>query len=175
MITGLVQWILEDAIPLALTAVCTHLVVSGGQTFLHYSLGHHRVGGVFFRNHIKFHHGFYTKGHLVSSTQHPNDGNNTPYFLIPTTLVAVAMFFLLPLDYFIVVAASSAASFYVHVYFDREYHIPDSKFARFAWFRHMQQLHFVHHLHANRNFAVIDFYWDRLFGTFRTFDRDTTG
>ena len=99
-------------------------------------------------------------------------GNNTPYFLIPTIVVAAGMFLVLPLDHCIVVAVASAASFYAHVYFDKEYHIQGSKFARFAWFRHKQQLHFVHHLHANSNFAVIDFFWDRLLGTYRTPDGD---
>jgi hypothetical protein len=35
---------------------------------------------------------------------------------------------------------------------------------RFAWFRRKQQLHFVHHMHGNSNFAIIDNFWDRLLG-----------
>jgi hypothetical protein len=35
---------------------------------------------------------------------------------------------------------------------------------RFAWFRRKQQLHFVHHIHGNSNFAIIDNFWDRLLG-----------
>jgi sterol desaturase/sphingolipid hydroxylase (fatty acid hydroxylase superfamily) len=50
--------------------------------------------------------------------------------------------------------------------------VEPSSLERFAWFRRKQQLHFVHHLHANRNFAVIDFFWDRLFGTYREPDED---
>jgi sterol desaturase/sphingolipid hydroxylase (fatty acid hydroxylase superfamily) len=38
---------------------------------------------------------------------------------------------------------------------------------RFAWFRRKQELHFVHHRHANSNFAVIHFFWDRVLGTYR--------
>ena len=48
----------------------------------------------------------------------------------------------------------------------------DRNSTRFAWFRHKQQLHFVHHLHADSNFAVIDFFWDRLLGTYRRPDGD---
>jgi hypothetical protein len=61
--------------------------MSGGQTLFHYGLGHSRLGGVFFRNHIRFHHGYYARGSLVSTTTHSDDGNITPYFLIPTILV----------------------------------------------------------------------------------------
>src|SRR5256885_1067367 len=137
-----------------LTAICTHLVVSVSQTLFHYGLGHHRIGGIFYRNHIRFHHTYYARGHLVSSTYRRENGNNTPYFLIPTVVVAGAMFLVLPFGLFLVMIAASAASFYAHVYLDKEYHVGGSKLARFAWFRRKQQLHFVHHLHANSNFAA---------------------
>ena len=103
----------------------------------------------------------------MSSSHRHNEGNNTPYFLIPTILVAGAMYLVLPLDLFVVVTAASAVSFCAHVYLDRQSHAEGSKLARFAWFRRKQQLHFVHHLHADSNFAVIDFFWDRLLGTYR--------
>ena len=42
-------------IPLFLvTALATHLVMSFAQTLMHYKLGHHQMGGKFFRNHINF-------------------------------------------------------------------------------------------------------------------------
>jgi sterol desaturase/sphingolipid hydroxylase (fatty acid hydroxylase superfamily) len=155
-----------------LTAICAHLVVSSGQTLFHYGLGHHRIGGIFYRNHIRFHHTHYAKGHLVSPIYLGDEGNNTPYFLIPTILVAGGMFLVLPFDLFLVVIAASAASFYAHVYLDKEYHVEGSNLTRFACFRRKQQLHFVHHLHANANFAVIDFFWDRLLGTYRSPNTD---
>jgi hypothetical protein len=33
-----------------MTAVATHLVMSFAQTLMHYELGHHPIGGKFFRN-----------------------------------------------------------------------------------------------------------------------------
>jgi sterol desaturase/sphingolipid hydroxylase (fatty acid hydroxylase superfamily) len=166
------RWFLTELPLFVLAAICTHLVVSSSQTLFHYGLGHHRIGGIFFRNHIRFHHKHYAKGHLVSSIYRRNEGNNTPYFLIPTVLVAGGVFFVIPFDLFLVVTAASAASFCLHVYLDRQYHAEGPSLARFAWFRRKQQLHFVHHLHANTNFAVIDFFWDRLLGTYRSPDAD---
>jgi hypothetical protein len=174
MMVHLARWSVSELPLFAVTAAGTHLVVSASQTLFHYSLGHHRFGGVLFRNHIRFHHTYYAKGHLVSSTYRDEEGNNTPYFLIPTFLAATLMFFVLPLDFFLVVAAASAVSFYAHVYFDRAYHTQESKLARFAWFRRKQQQHFVHHLHANSNFAIIDCFWDRLLGTYRAPDGDAS-
>ena len=170
--TDLTRWSLLELPLFVLIAIGTHLAMSGSQTLLHYTLGHHPLGGVFFRNHIRFHHAIYARGHLVSTTYRGDEGNNTPYFLIPTIIVAGMMYLVLPFDFFLVVAIASATSFYAHVYFDKEYHVQASKLARFAWFRRKQQLHFVHHLHADRNFAVIDFFWDRLLGSYRKPESD---
>src|ERR1700742_4315398 len=48
-------------------------------------LGHHRLGGRLFHNHINFHHTYYARGHLASAVYRGTEGNNTPFFLIPTT------------------------------------------------------------------------------------------
>jgi len=43
-----------------MTAVATHLVMSFGQTLIHYKVAHHPMGGKIFRNHINFHHTHYS-------------------------------------------------------------------------------------------------------------------
>jgi hypothetical protein len=149
-----------------LTAVVTHLVVSFAQTLLHYKLGHHPRGRKMFSNHINFHHTHYAKDHLVSKVYLDDEGNNTPFFLIPVFLVGASTYFFLPTDLFIVQVIACAASFYAHVFLDKEYHVEGSRFQRFAWFRRKQALHFVHHRHANKNFGVIHFFWDRILGTY---------
>lgn len=155
-------------VPLVLvTAVATHMVVSFSQTFLHFTLGHHWLGGKFFRNHINFHHTYYSKDHLISRNYLDEEGNNTPYFLVPVFLVGGCAYFLLPSALFVVLVITCAASFYAHVFLDKEYHVEGSRLCRFAWFRRNQELHFVHHRHANSNFAVIHFFWDRVLGTYR--------
>src|SRR5258708_26949066 len=80
------------------TAVATHLVMSFGQTFLHYKVAHHPIGGKLFRNHINFHHTHYADDHLVSRTYLGDEGNITPYFFIPLFLVGGCAYFLLPLN-----------------------------------------------------------------------------
>ena len=172
MMAGWERWVFIEPPLLVLTAISTHLVISGGQTVMHYRLGHRRLGGIFFRNHINFHHRYYAKGHLASASYQGAEGNNTPYFLAPIAILGTGLFFILPLDVFVVMALAAAASFYAHVYLDKEYHVEPSRLARFGWFRRKQRLHFVHHLHATSNFAVIDFFWDRLLGTYREPDED---
>ena len=157
-----------------MTAVATHLVMSFAQTLMHYKLGHHPMGGKFFRNHINFHHAHYCKDHLVSRTYLGDEGNNTPFFFIPVFLVGACTYLVLPADLFVAQLVACAASFYAHVFFDKEYHIEGSRLQRFAWFRRKQELHFVHHRHANSNFAVIHFFWDRILGTYRRPDAGQT-
>jgi sterol desaturase/sphingolipid hydroxylase (fatty acid hydroxylase superfamily) len=165
-----VSWLLLELPLLLVTAVTTHLVMSFLQTLMHYKLGHGPLGGMFFRNHINFHHTYYSKEHLVSRKYLGDEGNNTPFFFIPVGLVGALTFFILPFDLFVVQITACAASFYAHVFFDKEYHVEGSRLQRFAWFRHKQALHFIHHRHANSNFSVIHFFWDRILNTYRVPD-----
>lgn len=164
-------WLLRDLPLFLVMAIGTHLVMSFCQTLMHWKLGHRPMGGQFFRNHIAFHHTYYSKDHLVSRTYMGDEGNNTPYFLIPTFLVGACTYLLLPLDLFVVQALAGIISFCAHVFFDKEYHVEGSRLGRFEWFRRKQALHFVHHRHAGCNYAVIDFFWDRILGTYRAPDR----
>src|SRR5881396_2871083 len=102
--------------------------MSFAQTLMHYKLGHHPMGAKFFRNHINFHHTYYSKDHLVSPTYLGDEGNNTPFFFIPVFLVGACTYLVLPVDLFVVQAVACAASFYAHVFFDKEYHIEDRYF-----------------------------------------------
>ena len=152
------------------TAMTAHFSISLGQTLFHRYLGHRRLGGRFFCNHVQFHHAHYSGDHIVSTYHLKNEGNNTPFFLVPTTLVVGLSFFFLRLDLFMVQLAAMSLSFCGHVYLDKQYHVAGSWLGRFFWFRRKQQLHFAHHRHANCNFAVIDYFWDRLLGTYRSVD-----
>ena len=51
---------------LLLSAAVTHLLMSFSQTLMHYGLSHRQLGGIFYRNHIQFHHVNYSKDHLAS-------------------------------------------------------------------------------------------------------------
>src|SRR5438876_2113783 len=88
-----VSLLLRELPLILITAVATHLVMSLAQTLMHYKLGHHPMGGKFFRNHIDFHHAYYSKDHLASPTYLGDEGNNTPFFFIPVFLVGASTYF----------------------------------------------------------------------------------
>jgi hypothetical protein len=152
----------------ALTAMSAHFLMSLGQTLFHQYLGHHHLGGRFCRNHMQFHHAHYSGDHVVSTHYLDNGDNNTLFFLSPVAIVVGLSYLFLRLDLFVVQLAAMSLSFYGHVYIDKQYHVAGSWLGRFSWFRRKQQLHFVHHRHANCNFAVIDYFWDQLLGTYRS-------
>jgi sterol desaturase/sphingolipid hydroxylase (fatty acid hydroxylase superfamily) len=150
------------------TAVIAHFLMSLGQTLFHKYLGHHRIGGRFFKNHIQFHHAHYSGDHVVSAGYLDNGDNNTLFFLMPGAVVVGISYLFVRLDLFIVLLVAMSLSFYGHVYIDKQYHVTESWLSRFPWFRRKQQLHFTHHRSANCNFAVINYFWDRLLGTYRS-------
>jgi len=151
----------------ALTAMMAHLLMSLGQTLFHRYLGHSRLGGRFFKNHVKFHHVHYAGDHVVSTHYLDNGDNNTLFFVMPVALIVGVSYLLLKFDLFVVQLAAMSLSFCGHYYIDNQYHVAGSWLGRFSWFRRKQQLHCIHHRHGNCNFAVIDFFWDRFLGTYR--------
>lgn len=106
-----------------MTAILAHSMISFGQTLFHRHFGHRDLGGMFSKNHLQFHHAHYAGDHVVSNLHFNNDGNNTPFFLIPTTFVIGVIFFLLRFDFFVVAAATMSLSFFAHVYLDKQYHV----------------------------------------------------
>src|ERR1700738_1803552 len=99
---------------------------------MHYGLGHRRLGGIFFRNHIHYHHVHYSKDHLVSLVHIKNDGNNTPFFLIPVALMIASTYFILPIVVFAVQIITAVVSFSAHVFLDKQYHMVGSPLSRLA-------------------------------------------
>jgi hypothetical protein len=94
---------LQTVSPLALklslflvTAVATHLVMSFGQTLIHYKVAHNPMSGKIYRNHLGFHHTHYSDDHLVSGTHLGDEGNTTPYFFIPVLLVGGCAYWAAP-------------------------------------------------------------------------------
>jgi sterol desaturase/sphingolipid hydroxylase (fatty acid hydroxylase superfamily) len=150
-----------------LTGLLTWLLMSLVQTLSHRYLGHSPLGGRFYRNHTAFHHTYYSPDTLVSEEYLGEEGNNTPYFLIPVGFVGLLVYLILPITLVVVQVATMSVSFYVHVYLDKQYHVKLSWLNQFMWFKRKQERHFAHHVHAICNYAVVDNFWDMLFGTYR--------
>lgn len=158
----------ESLITVPAAGAAGHLVASLLQTVLHRCLGHRPVARFFFRRHIFDHHRIYSTTHLVAKQYSDDERSLTPYYLIPSVAVILALACVLPTAPLIAFSAMMLASYAAHAYVHEHYHLERSWLNRWAWFSKRRQLHYIHHRNTRRNFAVIDFFWDRLFGTFES-------
>ena len=147
-------------------AVCAYLTGSLLQTVMHRWLGHKAVGTFFQRRHVHDHHRIYSPRHLVSSEYSAVERSLTPYYAVPAGAVIALLRLVLPLAPFVSFSTTILISFAAHAYIHKHYHLQRTWLERSSWFRRNRDLHYVHHRNARRNYAVIDFFWDRLFGTF---------
>ena len=135
------------------------------QTIFHRIFGHTRRIGKLYDVHVRGHHAQY-RPQLLSDRWIPTEQHITWYYAIPFTPMVLMAFWLLPSILFIVHALSLAFTVWWHVFLHRQYHVRGVWLERFEWFREKRRLHFVHHKRSRRNYAIVEYGWDRLFGTF---------
>lgn len=151
----------------AVTVLVTHYVATFLQTFLHFLLGHKKVGRGLYFTHVYYHHAHYSRGRMVSEEYIPDGKNAAPSYLFPVTLVAWAVYRLLSFNFFLVHISYMVFSYFAHEHLHTQFHLEKSWLDGFAWFRKRQQLHFEHHRHTAKNFALLHPFWDRLLGTYQ--------
>ena len=149
----------------------SHYIASFVQISLHYVLGHRTLGGLFHQRHVYEHHGIYSGSALLSETYSDKEKDASVYYIIPAALLVSLAYLTLPLDLFIVHVLSLATSFAAHVYLHHQYHLRSPFLKRFGWFQQKRRLHLLHHRDMQKNYAVIEFGWDRVFGTFQAVER----
>src|SRR5256885_11330697 len=125
------------------------------------------------RIHMLEHHGIYSGDALVADTYSDEEKSATAYDAAPAVALGGAAYATLPLDIFVVLVAALSASYAAHVYVPTQYQLNHSWLRRFGWFHRKRELHFVHHRDASKNFGVIEFVWDRVFGTYTPDPRRT--
>lgn len=150
------------------TLVLTHYIASFIQAFLHRVVAHRKFGGILRKNHLRYHHAIYSRNVMVSEKYIDEEKSLTIYYVLPAAIVASIDYLLLPLDIFLIHVSSLGLSFYAHVYVHVQYHLKDPWLKRFDWFNRKQALHILHHRNGSKNFAVLEFLWDRVFGTFQS-------
>jgi hypothetical protein len=147
-------------------ALATHYFASLIQIVCHRLFGHTRRIDKLFRIHTNGHHAKYPPTQLRSAVWIRNEEHITWYYGIAFAPFLVACYAMAPLDVFVVFVLSLLASIGVHIYLHRQYHAETTWLIRFRWFRRKQHLHFVHHRSVTRNYAIVEFFWDRLLRTY---------
>ncbi|NQV85711.1 MAG: sterol desaturase family protein [Woeseiaceae bacterium] len=146
-------------------AVASYYLMSIVQTVLHRDFGHRKRIDAVFSAHAIGHHGQYNKHKLQSETFVELESHALNYYGIPIVVIAVLVYLLAGPLVMTAHLLGVFATFRWHIYLHEHYHLINSPFERFAWFREKRRLHFIHHIDARYNFAVVEFWIDRLMGT----------
>ena len=147
------------------TAVSTYYVMAIVQTLLHRVFGHRNRIRRIFVNHAIGHHGKYRKDALLTDRYIDSKTYVMFYYAIPIAIIAIGVFLVGGLLILLAYLAGVMAAFWLHLYLHEQYHLIQSPLRRFRWFRRKRELHFVHHRHVHRNYAIVEFWIDRLIGT----------
>jgi sterol desaturase/sphingolipid hydroxylase (fatty acid hydroxylase superfamily) len=145
--------------------VATYYTTSFVQTLFHRIFGHTRRIAKLYDVHVTGHHAQYSP-QMLSDQWIRTEQHITWYYAIPFTPMALTALWLLSFSFFVVYMLSLAFAIWWHVFLHRQYHVRGSWLERFEWFCEKRRLHFVHHERPRRNYAIVEYGWDRLLGTF---------
>lgn len=149
---------------LFLSVTATYYLASLVQTVFHRLFGHVPRIARLYEMRVKGHHAQYSR-EMVSDRWIPTEQHITWYYAAPFIPIVCAAYCLLPGIYFIAHLCGLAFAIWWHIYLHRQYHVRGAWWERFAWFREKRRLHFLHHRKPHKNFAIVEYSWDLLFGT----------
>jgi sterol desaturase/sphingolipid hydroxylase (fatty acid hydroxylase superfamily) len=158
--------------------VAGHLAASFLQTALHRMFGHSHLGQNLFggrisAQHVDGHHTLYSGGRLVLPQYSDEDKSLSVLYVVPAFLAIAPAFLVFPFTFAAGFGAGMLLSYAIHIFMHAQYHLSDALFREQEWFRRLRALHMVHHRQQDRNYAVIDLYWDKLMGTFARADAES--
>lgn len=146
-------------------------VMTGAGYAVHWLL-HQKWSGMLYAKHMVHHLVLYPVSDFLSESYRRAGRDNTvvtflffsiPFFVAPVILYALQ-----------VVPAVTAALLLVeiivvgwlHDYFHDSFHIRGHFLKRYAFFRRLTDLHYLHHKDMSKNFGIFLFWWDRIFASF---------
>jgi hypothetical protein len=148
-----------------MATIVTYYAMAIIQTLLHRAFGHRNRIRRIFVNHAMGHHAKYRNDALLSDRYIDSETYVMYYYAIPVVTIGAGLFLLSNGVVLAGYAAGVVAAFWLHLYLHEQYHLSASPLARYRWFRRKRELHFVHHRHARRNYAIVEFWIDRVIGT----------
>jgi len=159
--------LVSTVLKLAATFVATYYASSVIQVAGHRLFGHVDRLTPVFEAHSLGHHGVYGGDGLLLGHWVPAERHVMWYFVPLFAPLVVAVYAVASLPVFLSHASGIAFAVWWHVFLHKQYHLRGSWFEQFRWFRQKRQLHFVHHRDVHRNYAIVEFWLDRLFGTMK--------
>lgn len=139
--------------------------------FIH-KLFHQSWAGFTNRAHMTHHIFKYPPKNLISDEYRSAGKDNTVIYFIPvvvTMLSAIAWgqhIGWLSLFYAIFISVEIVVVSLLHEFVHASFHLERSIFHCWPGYGRLRELHFIHHSNMKKNFGILDFIWDYVFGTF---------
>lgn len=150
-----------------LLAFAGYLSAAVTQTVFHRLFGHRRRIRPIFEVHMRGHHARYPPGRLRSDKWIDSEQHVMWWYALPLAPLVGVIGWLAPAWATAAFSAGLGFAIWWHIYIHKHYHLRQSWWRRFAWFRTKRRLHFVHHRSVRRNYAIVEYWIDRLMGTYR--------
>jgi sterol desaturase/sphingolipid hydroxylase (fatty acid hydroxylase superfamily) len=157
------------------TSAATYYAASIVQVVAHRFFGHVDRLRPVFESHTAGHHGTYRNEALLSDSWVPAERHVMWYFVPLFAPMVFAVYLVAPFAIFAAHVFGLTFAIWWHVFLHQQYHLRGSIFERFQWFQRKQQLHFVHHRHVRRNYAIVEFWLDHLLGTLEKPNSSSSG
>ncbi len=128
----------------------------------------HLKGGPLSGFHMSGHHFIYlnSKSVLTQGFHYGSGKQDSSIALVPPlVLQAILLYLFLPLPAFLVCLVEGTAIAVIIGYIHIQTHIRGSKLEKFPWFTRARNDHALHH-DMDKNFMVVDHFWDKCFGTY---------
>lgn len=148
-------------------AVCiTYYYSAIVQAITHRLFGHHNRIRAIYDTHARGHHAKYVPGRLLTDHWEDSEHHVLWYFALPFVPIAAGVAWFTPIPCFAGHVIGLVASIAWHIYLHKQYHLRGSRLAKFKWFRAKRALHFAHHKKVRRNYAIVEYWIDRVMRTY---------
>ncbi len=135
------------------------------QTILHRLFGHHDRIHKVYEIHAKGHHGKYPPHRLMTDQWIESEQHTMWYYAIVFVPIAVLVAWCFGPWIFLAHVTSLLFAIWWHLYLHEQYHLKHSAWEFFRWFRKKRALHFIHHREVRTNYAIVEYWIDRILGT----------
>ena len=147
-------------------SISTYYFINMGEYILHNFSHNHKYGGIMYKWH-KHHHVVEFPIHALTRDEYPNITprykNIFIYFII---LGWIMMYHILQFYHFKIVFIESFIYFVIIDKLHDSYHLNNSVFEKYEWFKKKKKKHLLHHKKQNRNYNLLDYSSDKLLKTY---------
>ena len=154
-----------------LTIILTYYFAAVVQTTMHRAFGHHNRIQVIYETHSQGHHAKYPPQKLTSDQFEDAEQQVMWYYAFPFVPTGLLVFWLGGSGILAGYVTGLLFAVWWHTYLHEQYHLNHSFWHRFVWFQQKRELHLIHHCHARQNYAIVEYWIDRIMGTYKDKDR----